>query len=92
LTHLKPCLSLFTQVWVEAAQTLASLAINNEENKAAIGLAGAIPPLVNLLALPSREAREAAVGGLSCLARNEHNKQAIMDAGECRMQKTKTRH
>ncbi|GAQ78480.1 ARM repeat superfamily protein [Klebsormidium nitens] len=70
-----------TVVWVEAAQTLASLAINNEENKASIGLAGAIPPLVNLLGLPSREAREAAVGGLSCLARNEHNKQAIMDAG-----------
>uniref|UniRef100_A0A7S3JQ13 RING-type E3 ubiquitin transferase n=1 Tax=Aureoumbra lagunensis TaxID=44058 RepID=A0A7S3JQ13_9STRA len=66
-----------------AAGALQNLAANNSDNKAAIIRAGAVPPLVRLLANSQVEtARETAAGALQNLAKhNEDNKSVLIEAG-----------
>ncbi|KAL2623311.1 hypothetical protein R1flu_003516 [Riccia fluitans] len=86
-------------VRAEAALALASLSVSNDENKGAIGAAGAIPRLCDLIQFDGDNdnpaatsyqkqemapffvlARDAGAGALSCLAKNESNKEAMIAA------------
>ncbi|KAL3690803.1 hypothetical protein R1sor_004454 [Riccia sorocarpa] len=86
-------------VRAEAALALASLSVSNDENKAAIGSAGAIPRLCDLIQFDEDNdnpaetsfqkqemapflvlARDAGAGALSCLAKIEANKEAMIAA------------
>ncbi|EOD25044.1 hypothetical protein EMIHUDRAFT_457623 [Emiliania huxleyi CCMP1516] len=61
----------------EAAGALTNLADTHEENQAAVGKAGAVPPLAALLRNPSASAQEEAAGTLMNLAACDANKDAI---------------
>ena len=64
----------------EAANSLANLAVN-DQNKAAIAAAGGIPPLVALVTSGSDSAKEQAARALENLAPNDQNMAAIAAAG-----------
>ena len=58
--------------------TLSNLAKNNQENQYAIRVAGAIPPLTNLLSSDDPHIQQYAAASLSNLAQNESVKQIIV--------------
>eukprot|EP00435_Cladocopium_sp_Y103_P017605 s551_g4.t1 len=66
----------------KAAESLANLALKNDENKVAIAAAGGIPPLVALVTSGSDAAKTQAAFALRNLAlKNDQNRAAIAAAG-----------